>query len=405
MAFSMNRRDFLRTSALASCALYVPRFLHDAAWGAQGAYNGRVLVVLQLSGGNDGLNTIVPYGNDLYYKARPDIGIAKNEVLRLDDAQGLHPALTGLRALYDDGALAIINSVGYPNPDRSHFRSMDIWHTASDADAFWNDGWIGRYLDADCEGCKLPLAAIEADDSLSLAMRGAHRSGYAVTDPDRLFKSTQTGVSAGIFKLAKAITPAMPEQSDLAFLYKNTIQAFESAQTIYDTNQVAPAKEEYPKGDLGNHLRTTASLILGGLPTSVYYVSFAGFDTHINQKNRQQDLLTQVGNGLQAFAADLKKGNWWNEVLVVVFSEFGRRVEQNASWGTDHGAANNVWLLGGKLGKPGIYNASPNLSTLNDGDLQHEVDFRSVYATVLDRWLGADADKILGKPFERLAVL
>jgi uncharacterized protein (DUF1501 family) len=402
MAFTMNRRDFLRTSALASCALYIPRFLHNAA-GA--AYNGRVLVVLQLSGGNDGLNTVVPFGNDLYYKARPDIAIAKSEVLRLTEMQGLHPALTGLRSLYDDGALAILNSVGYPNPDRSHFRSMDIWHTASDADQYWNNGWIGRYLDAECETCKLPLAAIEADDSLSLAMRGARRSGFGVTDPDRLYKSTQTGVSAGVSKLAKELAPTLPPNSNLAFLYKNTIQAFESAQTIYETNQTAPAAGDYPKGELGNHLRTTASLILGGLSTSVYYVSIAGFDTHINQKNRQNDLLTQVGNGLQAFAADLKKGNRWNDVLVMVFSEFGRRVEQNASAGTDHGAANNVWLLGGNLHKPGIYNSAPNLAALNDGDLQHEIDFRRVYATVLDKWLHADADTILGKPFDRLSIL
>jgi len=390
----MKRRDFLKSSGLASTSLLIPSFLSDFSFNKLfSSRTGKVLVVVQLSGGNDGLNTIVPFRNDIYYKSRPTLAINDSEVLRVSDELGFNPALASLRDLYDDGNLTIINSVGYPNPDRSHFRSMDIWHTASDSDEYLSTGWLGRYLDSNCPH---PYHGLEVSDSLSLAMKGAEQNGFAMSNPNQLRKTA-----------GNRFLQAVAEHTDhdhleenVAYLYKTMIDTQQSAKYLYDQSQVHRSRVEYPRNPFGQDLKQIAELITADTDTKIYYVSLSGFDTHANQKNQQERLLRAYADGMKAFVTDLKQNGLLDDVLIMTFSEFGRRVEQNASNGTDHGTANNLFLMGGNLQKPGFYNAAPNLRTLDEGDLIYEIDFRNIYATILEQWLEADAPKVLGGNFK-----
>ncbi|RFZ83145.1 DUF1501 domain-containing protein [Mucilaginibacter terrenus] len=396
----MKRRDFLKNTALASGAFLLPSFLKPFEAVASDELTGyKNLVVVQLSGGNDGLNTIVPFGNDIYYQKRPTIGIKQADVIKLNDMQGLNPNLAALKDLYDQGWMSIVNSVGYPNPDRSHFRSMDIWQTGSDANQFLTTGWIGRYLDSNCSTCKDPYTAVEVDDTLSLAMKGAKMKGIAVEDPARLYRSTREP----FFKqLVHEHNEAHLNEDNLGYLYKTMIETYSSADYIQQTSKTYNTTALYPQTQFANQLKTVAKFINSGLKTRVYYVSLSGFDTHTTQQNQQGRQLKIYADAVAAFIKDLKQTGKLNDTLVMTFSEFGRRVEQNASNGTDHGTANNVMLFGGKLQKAGIYNNAPNLSQLDNGDLKYEVDFRNVYATVLDKWLEVDNAQVLNKNFTRL---
>ncbi len=385
---------------MATTALWVPKFLQAHAMPGALTHKGKILVMLQLSGGNDGLNTVVPVRNDIYYKNRPKLGIAREKALALTDEVGLHPALTALKGCYDQGELAILNSVGYPNPDRSHFRSMDIWHTASPAAEYWNTGWIGRYLDAQCNGCARPTAALEIDDTLSLALKGANMKGIATKNPVQLHKTAR---SPYFVDYTAAHGPVEDHESPVGYLYKTMAETLSSADYLLEKSRAKPSKGAYPDSEIGKSLQTIASLIYGDADTSVYYLSHGSFDTHVNQEGQQQRLFAEMNAALAAFTADLKANGRWNDVLVVTFSEFGRRVGQNASGGTDHGTANQMFFMGGGLRQKGILNPLPDLGNLKDGDLQFQVDFRQVYATLLDRWLGADAGLLVPGGFSPLA--
>lgn len=391
-----SRRDFLKTSALASTLLFVPRFLHrlDAqALPALQDAGGRRLVVVQLGGGNDGLNTIVPFRNDLYYKARPTLALREqNGLLLLDKDLALNPNMTALKGLYDQGKLTVLNAVGYPNPDRSHFRSMDIWQTGSAADEYLTTGWLGRYLDAACSGCTTGHAGIEVDDTLSLAMKGSRKKGLALKNPQKLRDVTRNRVLR-----AASRESAASGLQELDYLYKTLAETASSADYLYEKSKVYQSKQPYPNTDFAKSLKTTAELINSGLDTRVYYASLSGFDTHVRQQEQQGKLLKDLSDGLGAFVQDLQQAGNLDSTLILVFSEFGRRVGQNASNGTDHGTANNVLLLGGKLRQPGVANAAPDLSDLDNGDLRHQVDFRSIYASILHDWLGADNQQILSR--------
>src|SRR5690606_9800688 len=341
------------------------------------------LVIIQLSGGNDGINTVVPYGMDLYYQKRQSIAINKSEIIKLTDLQGLNPHMSALREVYDQGHMAIINSVGYPNPDRSHFRSMDIWQTGCDSDQYLSTGWIGRYLDSDCQSCSNPHHAIEVDDTLSLAMKGQNIKGVAVQNPRQLYDNTRDP----FFKKALQDHKEMLDEDNLGYLYKTMIETSSSAEYILNKSKTYNNSASYPDGTFANQLKTVAKFINSGLNTRVYYVSLSGFDTHTNQINQQGRLLKQYSEGINAFVKDLRLAGNFDDTLVLTFSEFGRRVEQNSSGGTDHGTANNIFLFGGKLKQQGIINGAPNLQNLDQGDLKYEIDFRQVYATVLDKWL------------------
>jgi uncharacterized protein (DUF1501 family) len=400
----MNRRDFVKQSALTTAGtMLIPHFLKTyeaSAMGQPTAPSGKVLVIVQLSGGNDGLNTIVPYRNDIYYRERPTIAIKPDAVLTLNDEIGLHPAMGPLKALYDEGLVTVINNVGYPNPDRSHFRSMDIWQTASDSDKYLRTGWVGRYLDAACAGKEQqPFRTIEVDDTLSLALKGEHLNGLALLDPKKLYNQTRSG-------FVTAINQAHHDEPEpVAYLYKTLAETVSSAQYVYDKAKGYNTTASYPDHELGNRLKTVSQLIQSGVATSVYYVSIGGFDTHINQPGQQERLLRQYAEAVNAFMTDLKAAGRQNDVLLMTFSEFGRRVKQNASNGTDHGTANNVFLIGGGLPSQRVMNEAPNLTSLTDGDLTYSVDFRQIYATLLRDYLGADDVAVLGRKFEPLKIV
>ena len=396
----MKRRDFLRNTALASGAFMVPAFLKPLeALGMSEMTGFKNLVIIQLSGGNDGLNTIVPYGNDIYYQKRNTIAIKQPDIIKLNDLQGLNPNLSALKEIYDQGWMSVINSVGYPNPDRSHFRSMDIWQTGSESNQFLTTGWIGRYLDSNCQTCKNPYTAIEVDDTLSLTMKGANMKGIAVQDPNKLYQTTREP----FFKdLVHDHQDANLNEDNLGYLYKTMIETYSSADYIQKTSKTYNVTGDYPTTPLANQLKTVSKFINSGLQTRVYYVSLSGFDTHVGQQNQQGRQLKIYGDAVAAFVKDLQKTGKLDDTLIMTFSEFGRRVEQNASNGTDHGTANNVLVFGGKLKKQGIYNAAPDMTQLDNGDLKYQIDFRDVYATLLDKWLNVNNSQVLGKSFAGL---
>ncbi len=389
----IKRKEFIQIGSLATASMLLPKFLKAFEGSAMVPMGNKVVVILQLSGGNDGLNTVIPVTNDLYYRARPKLGIEKTKALLLTDEVGLHPTLTGFKELFDDGSLGIMNNVGYPNPDRSHFRSMDIWQTASQSNEFLTSGWVGRYLDAQCNGCDKPTQAIEIDDMLSLSMKGEHLNGIAVKDPQRLY-----GIANEKFfrDVLKNHTDEAGEQP-VDYLYKTMAETLASADYIFQQSRVHPTKAEYPKTELGNSMKTIASLIFSDINTKIYYVSLGSFDTHINQDAQQQRLFTEMNDAVKAFVKDMKTNSRFEDVMLFTFSEFGRRVEQNASDGTDHGTANNMFFISGGLKQQGMINELPSLSDLDEGDLKYKVDFKSVYATVLNKWLNADDAAILGK--------
>jgi uncharacterized protein (DUF1501 family) len=393
-----KRKEFIQVGSLATASLMVPKFLKAFEGAPLVPQGNKVVVILQLSGGNDGLNTVIPVRNDLYYKARPRLGIERTKALTLTDEVGLHPALSGFKDLYDDGSLAILNNVGYPNPDRSHFRSMDIWHTASQSNEYWNTGWVGRYLDAQCKGCDKPTQAIELDDVLSLSLKGENIKGIAVKDPRRLYGTTNEKFFRDVMKNHKDDAGEQP----VDYLYKTMSETLSSADYIFKQSKLHPTNADYPRTDLGNSLKTIASLIYSDINTKVYYVSLGSFDTHINQENQQQRLFTEMNDAVKAFTKDLKANNRFNDVMFFTFSEFGRRVAQNASNGTDHGTANNMFFISGGLKQKGLINELPNLADLDEGDLKYNVDFKNAYATVLNKWLKADDKSILAKKYDHL---
>ncbi|WP_439882064.1 DUF1501 domain-containing protein [Pontibacter sp. MBLB2868] len=398
-----SRRDFLKLSALASGMLLVPNFLHGLdkkGVPLLGNSNGKRLVVIQLTGGNDGLNTVVPFQNDLYYKARPTLAIPAKDVLALDKGLGLNPSMEKMRQLYKEGYVSVLNSVGYPNPDRSHFRSMDIWHSASASDTYLNTGWLGRYLDA-MPGTAPAHAAIEVDDTLSLALKGEIQSGLAVQNIQRFYQASNND-------FLKQVAHQHHEHhghQHVDYLYKTLIDTQQSAAYLHDKAKTYHSQQSYPNGLFARNLKTIAELITSGIESRVYYASLSGFDTHVRQAGQQANLLEELSEGVYSFVQDLKKQGEFENTMIMVFSEFGRRVEQNASNGTDHGTANNLFLISGDLKKPGIYNDAANLQDLDQGDLKHSIDFRNIYASLLQNWLQADAKLIVGSDSKILAGL
>jgi uncharacterized protein (DUF1501 family) len=395
----INRRKFLHLGSLATGTLMLPKFLKAFEGPSLLSDGNKVLVVLQLSGGNDGLNTIIPVRNDIYYRERPVLAINKDKALTLTDEVGLHPSLTNLKALFDEGDMAILNNVGYPNPDRSHFRSMDIWQTASNSNEYLNSGWLGRYLDSQCSGCSKPTQVLEMDDMLSLALSGEQMKGIALRDPKRLYETSQD-------PFFKEISQAgMNEKADdpTSYLYKVMSETISGADYIFQQSKLRPGTSIYPNSEIGKNLKTIASLISSDINTRVYYLSLGSFDTHVGQQAKQEKLFSDLNDAVKPFVDDLKASHRFDDVLMMSFSEFGRRVSENASGGTDHGTANNMFLISGGLKQKGVLNAMPDLSNLSDGDLIQQVDFKRVYATLLNKWLQADDSKILGKRYEYLS--
>lgn len=394
----MDRRKFLKRTSLASGGLFfVPQFVKAFDTNLITSLSNKKVVIIHLKGGNDGLNTVVPFTNDLYFQKRQKLALLKNEYFKITDEVALHKQLQPLRGLYDKGYLSIINNVGYPNPNRSHFRSTDIWHTASDSNEFLESGWIGRYLDHTKSKAH---NAIEVDQSLSLLLKGNNLNGLAVSDPKLLYKITQEPFFDNVIKHHK---DSHLNEHNLGYLYDTMISAQSSAKYIYDKTKTQSSTQTYPKNIFGKQLKNIAEFINSGLETQVYYAGLGGFDTHANQKNRQSKLLQIYAESVGAFIKDIEKNNKFEDVLILTFSEFGRRVQQNGSNGTDHGCANNLFVMGKNLKKKGLYNNMPDLQNLDkNGDIKYKVDFREVYATILNNWLKVDDEKVLNKSFSKL---
>ncbi len=404
-----SRRDFMGKSlTLLGASATVPAFLGRAAEAlaqAQGKTEGqRILVVVQLAGGNDGLNTVIPFGNDHYYQARPKLAIRAKDVLRINDELGFHPAADGLRSLYDDGQLALIQGVGYPNPNRSHFASMDVWHSAS-ADGRIHEGWLGRYFDACCSGQDSKLGVALTAEA-PMALRGQEFVPLSFQRPENLRirggQKSSTASKDDLNHLANSGSSGLTTTLD--FVRRSALKAQVSADAIRKSARHDAHSISFPGSALGNSLRTVARMIAGGMPTRVYYVSHSGFDTHANQAGAHRRLMGEIGSALRAFVSALKQQGDLDRTLIMSFSEFGRRVEENASGGTDHGEAAPMFLIGQAV-KPGIYGEMPSLSKLHRGDLAFNLDFRRVYASILRDWLDADAEAILGDHFKPLPIL
>ncbi len=394
----MDRRDFLKRSSFASGALMVPGFLQKLSFLSEEQLSGyKNVVIIQFSGGNDGLNSIVPFSNDLYYNLRPSIALQNKDLLKLNNDLAINSSMKALKELYDNGELCIINNVGYPNPNRSHFRSMDIWHTASGSEEYLTTGWLGRYMDANCQN---PYEVLEADAAMSLALKGHNLSGMAVKDAKLLYNSTREPY----FKeLVHNTNDAMLSEDNMGYLYKTMVNTYNSADYIFETSKIYKSGLDYPGNAFAKQIKNVTELIISGLKTRVYYVSLGGFDTHVNQVGQHNRLLKTYADAVGTMVKDLKKNGRFKDTLIMTFSEFGRRAKQNASRGTDHGAASNVYVIGGALKKAGVYNESPDLDKLDDnGDVQYSVDFRQIYATILGTWLEVKDAQILRNRFNRL---
>jgi len=416
-----TRREFVQKGlGLMGTTMTVPAFLSRTAWALTepdddkltrsipGVPDDRILVVVQMAGGNDGLNTVIPVRNDEYYRSRSRLSIKKQDVLKLNDELGLNPQAKGLKRLYDDGLLGIVQGVGYPNPNRSHFASTDIWQTG-DPNRHTYTGWIGRYFDNTCKGSdppdpKLGIALTREEPygmigkcfspvTFTSASQLQWRPDKSNHDPQKIFEhlnqpSVRHGSGSGTI-------------TTLDFLRRVSFDTRINADQI---RTAAMGSTAGPRTNLNNQLSMVARMIAAGLPTKVYYVSIGGFDTHANQLGRQNALLKQLGDALAAFFDNLKKMNLLENVLVMTFSEFGRRVAENASGGTDHGVAAPMFIAGRAV-RPGLLSRHPSLKNLDHGDLKHTVDFRSVYACILHDWMGADAGKIIGGRFPKVNLL
>lgn len=405
-----TRREFLRATGLVAAATAaMPAFLVRTAVAAsaqariKGFQDGRILVVVQLGGGNDGLNTLVPYTDDAYRQARPRLALGADQILRIDDTVGFNSRLKGLKQLYDDGLVSVVEGVGYPNPNRSHFRSMEIWHTATDSDKYSRTGWIGRYFDACCSGEAEPVAGVAVGGERPQAFGGQRGLGVAFQDPASF--GWAEGVGAARQENFRVVAGATRPQNDtLDFLRKVAADAVVSSDRVREVVRQYRAQIEYPRDQFGQSLQTVAKMIAGGLATKIYYVSLTGFDTHANQQGTHENLLERLGNGLAAFHADLRAQGNADRTLIMTFSEFGRRVAENGSGGTDHGTAAPMFLVGDRVA-PGLAGQRPSLTDLDNGDLKFTTDFRTVYATVLEHWLAANPAEVLGRDFGRLPIL
>jgi len=360
----------------------------------------RILVVVELTGGNDGLDTVAPYPHDEYQKARPTLGLKPNDVLKLNDEFGLHPRLEGLKAIWDEGQVAIVHGCGYPNPDRSHFSSMEFWHTAS-PHVPQSDGWVGRFADNYWPEAK-PNTIVNIAVKESLAVQAKRHSPVVFYRPEEFVRAGDKIQAAAYRDL---IANRNTGNHTLDFLAEVSRCASDSSVKVREAIGSYQTPVPYGATPLALDLRKVAALIRAGFPTRVYYVSLSGFDTHASQSSGRSYLLRGLGEGLHAFQDDLRRMGRANDVAMVMFSEFGRRVQENASSGTDHGTAGPMFIIG-KSVKAGFYGKHPSLQDLDsNGDLRMTTDFRRVYATMISEWTGyKDSKSILKGDYPPLGI-
>lgn len=395
----MNRRAFL-ASTLAAGSLVRPGHARLRAWGAPPGSNGKTLVLLQLSGGHDGLSLLVPYTDDAYYRARGSTAISSRDALRIDDRRALHPELGRLREHFEQGQVAFVEGVGYPEPNRSHFASLDIWHTARLEGRAGGEGWVGRLM-AELHGRDAdPNHVVHVGKSLPYSLRSTEHPPTCFANPAsyRWVKNEEA--------LEEYDTDAGEGTSSLDFVRAVMRDAHVSSRAMRSAAASYRARVEYPDREpLAEALYTAAAILHGGLGTRVISVELGGFDTHVDQRATHTSLMGRLDRSLSAFLRDLKGTPAGRDTVVVAFSEFGRRVAENASRGTDHGTAGVVLVAGGSV-EGGFHGKAPSLSKLDElGDLRFTTDFRSVYATVVERWMGGASKPVLGERFEPLDFL
>ncbi|MFZ4508830.1 MAG: DUF1501 domain-containing protein [Fimbriimonas sp.] len=408
MSDLLSRRDVIRGGSIIAIGMVAPRWLSSVAHAdlltqAKGGKTGdTVLVVIQLSGGNDGLNMVVPYTTKRYYELRPTIGLTEDKVLKINNDIGFHPSMTGLAELYQQKKVAVIQNVGYPNPNRSHFKSMDIWQSAS-PESKLKYGWIGRHFDAvAAQGAMNPVIALGLSTEKPLALSGKTASvpcfaslsdiQNMIGDPDteKLLRQIQ-GADAPTGSAERAVQNASRTALDAMGILSKQLKNYDP-------------KQKYGEDDFGRGFKQIAQLIATSPATRVVYFSAGGFDTHAKQADAHGKLMGGLSSALNAFQKEMEAVGKADKVVVLVFSEFGRRVAENASQGTDHGAAAPMLLVGSKV-KGGVYGPLPDLMNLDDGDLKHAIDFREVYAATLDNWIGGDSGVVLGQQFKPLEVI
>ena len=399
----ITRRGFLKGAAIvAASGSFAPSFLTRTAYTALAA-GANQLVVVQLSGGNDGINMVIPYGTPQYAQSRPTLAVPQDQVLPLDANTGLHPNLKSLKALFDQKQLAVVQGVGYPNPNRSHFQSMQIWQTAS-PDNSQQTGWLGRYDEAYLQGQRLgalnfgeQLPRTFWTDHTVVPSIGSLNNYQFLTDPKAPDdKQAQIDAINKIFN-----TPVGRDAAD--FFRQSAIDAFQTAADLKAAVAGSKSAAQYPATALGRSLQLVGQLVGTNLGTRIYYVSMGGFDTHSGEKGTHDRLMQQLNDALDAFVKDLQARGTFGSTAILTFSEFGRRVKENGSGGTDHGTAEPMFLLGGGV-QGGLYGAYPSLSDLDVGDLKFSTDFRGVYGTVVSDWLGADPGPVLGGSFPKLPI-
>lgn len=418
-----SRRKFLASVSAAAGATAgmvclsgrAPQFLlESAALGAEAAAGEKILVVVQLSGGNDGLNTVVPFRDERYTAARPSLAFDKNAVLKIDSDLGFHPGLKGMAKLLEDRKLSILQGVGYPNPNRSHFESMDIWHTAHLAatgkEAFAekrDGGWLGHTCDlhqAELKKSSDPAVIHLGEEVQPLALAARDMPALSIRSLDNF--RLDTGNNDQQRQAIQGATSAARQSPNdlLKFVQTRATSALEVSQRLAQSTQTYKTSVSYPGTSLAGKLKNIAQLIDAGLATRVYYVALDGFDTHSDQAAAHAGLMAHLGDALAAFGEDLSAHGQQDRVMTLVFSEFGRRVSENASRGTDHGAAAPVFLMGSKV-VPGLIGKMPSLGDLEDGDLKFHTDFRRIYAALLENWLGWPSVPVLGEGFSPLKVI
>ena len=391
-----DRRHFLQHSALVSVAPWIPSFLPGTLNAADAQKDDRILVVIQLDGGNDGLNTVIPFADENYVKSRRKLRIAEKSVLKLNDSIGLHPSMKDAADLFDDGQLTIVQGVGYPNPNRSHFESMSIWHHARVPSVQHDSiGWLGRAVDvAPPRRGTLADSVYVGSEAVPVALRGRRANAISLERESDLALQSQISTSAS------------PVATDdlTTFVTRIQDQSFEAARHFDQSARKRGAESTYPTSALARHLQLISRLIKLEGGTRVFYASQAGYDTHVAQADSHRNLLREFSGAIKAFLNDLETSRLAERVVVLAFSEFGRRVQENGSGGTDHGVAGPVFLAGNAV-EGGFVGQHPSLTDLDQGDMNMSIDFRRVYAAILQDWLRIEPDSVLGGTYAPLSFL
>jgi len=406
-----NRRDFLRSSlasaGLVSWGLGAPVFLRRTAAAAGAAdkpgKRDTILVVIELTGGNDGLNTVIPFKDPEYAKLRPTLRQPEAQIKKINDQLGLHPSMTGMADLLHDNALCVVQGVGYPNPDQSHFRSMDIWQSASLAKDS-AEGWLGKALKA-LPG--VPAFHLKSDNEPApLALDGAPVRVPSIKTLEEFQLQVAAASGADKKEQREIIEGAAKSRGGpglLDFVQRTASNTYASSRRLQEIGKNYKPKATYPNTPLANQLKLAAQLIDAGLGARLFYVAHGNFDTHSTQAPSHANLLTQLSDGVTAFFKDVAARGHRDRVLLMTFSEFGRRAKENGSKGTDHGSAAPMFLVGGKV-KVGAVGEHPSLTKLEMGNLKHHTDFRQVYGTILDQWLGVSSKTVLGEEFKAVEI-